>query len=131
MVVSTASTLFGLTLSAATKSTEQVMTILPIAMLPQIILSGMVSEIKSTWHEVLSYLSIGRWGTEGIARIQNNFETSGQFEPLLKKFLYIPDCELLRLFDSFGNNLKALFLLSAITVGAILYYLIRTEKKQA
>ena len=134
MVVSTASTLFGLTLSAASKSTEQVMTILPVAMLPQIILSGMVSEIKSKWHEVLSYLSMGRWGTEGIARIQNNFESVNSnkpFEPLLKKFLYKPDHELLKIFDSFPSNLNALILLSAISLGTILYLLIRTEKKQA
>ena len=70
--LSFASTILGLVLSASVNNTEKVMTIIPIALLPQIMLSGVIAPIKSIYVELLSYFTFARWGTEGAAYIQGN-----------------------------------------------------------
>ena len=65
-------TLLGLFLSVKFKTTEQVMSIIPIMLIPQIIFAGVVSEIDSKPKEALSYFMYGRWGTEGLSRIQSD-----------------------------------------------------------
>ena len=65
-------TILGLFLSVKFKTSEQVMSIIPIILIPQIIFAGVISEIDSKPKEVLSYFMYGRWGTEGLARIQSN-----------------------------------------------------------
>lgn len=81
---------FGLTLSAYSKSTEAVMTMLPVALIPQIVLAGIVQPIENKLTEYLSYVTLGRWGTEGVARIQDKFSSSGSrpFMVMLEKNLY-------------------------------------------
>ena len=54
------------------KTTEKVMAIVPIVLIPQIMLAGMITRLSNTAIEVLSYFTISRWGTEGIAYIQHN-----------------------------------------------------------
>ncbi len=71
MLVSLGAIQFGLLLSAATSSTEEVMSILPIALMPQIILAGIIQPIQNQVTMVLSYFTLGRWGTEGLSRIQD------------------------------------------------------------
>jgi len=66
-------TLLGLLLSAVFSNTEKVMTVVPIALMPQIMLAGVVTRIDNVAKELLSYITLGRWGTEGFARIQDNF----------------------------------------------------------
>jgi ABC-type multidrug transport system ATPase subunit len=68
--LSIAATMLGLVLSASVNTTEKVMTIIPLALLPQIMLAGIVVPIKSIFVELLSYLTFSRWGTEGAAIIQ-------------------------------------------------------------
>ncbi len=68
------STLLGLLLSAVFDTTEKVMTVVPIALMPQIMLAGVVTRIDNIWKEGLSYLTLGRWGTEGFSRIQDNYD---------------------------------------------------------
>jgi ABC-type multidrug transport system ATPase subunit len=68
--LSFASTMLGLVLSASVNSTEKVMSIIPLALIPQIMLSGVVVPIKSIFVELLSYLTFSRWGTEGAASLQ-------------------------------------------------------------
>lgn len=65
-------TLLGLFLSVIFKTSEQVMSIIPIVLIPQIIFAGVVSQVDTKNKEVLSYFMYGRWGTEGMARIQSD-----------------------------------------------------------
>ena len=65
--------LLGLLLSAVFSNTEKVMTVVPIALMPQIMLAGVVTRIDNVAKELLSYVTLGRWGTEGFARIQDSY----------------------------------------------------------
>jgi ABC-type multidrug transport system ATPase subunit/ABC-type multidrug transport system permease subunit len=64
------STLLGLLVSAANDKTEKAMSIVPMLIIPQIILAGVVTVISSSLVELLSYFTISRWGTEGFTHIQ-------------------------------------------------------------
>lgn len=68
--LSLVSILFGLFLSASAKTNDQVVSIIPIALIPQIMLAGVLAKISSWPVEILSYLTISRWGTEGFSNIQ-------------------------------------------------------------
>lgn len=70
--ISFSATLFGLLISTYFKNTEAVMSIIPIALIPQILLAGVIAKIDGTWKCIFSYLMIGRWGTEGFCHIQDN-----------------------------------------------------------
>jgi len=70
--LSTAATLMGLLLSAATSTTEKVMTLVPIVLIPQIILAGFIAKISNWGVEVFSWLTLARWGTEGFHLIQED-----------------------------------------------------------
>ncbi|HET8854824.1 MAG TPA: FHA domain-containing protein [Salinimicrobium sp.] len=70
--IALSSTLIGLLLSAYFTSTEKVMTVVPITLMPQILLAGVMTKIDSIIVEILSFTTFGRWGTEGLARIQDN-----------------------------------------------------------
>lgn len=70
--LSASATLFGLVLSSLFRTTEKVMTVVPIALIPQIMLAGVVAKIDNGFKELLSYLTLGRWGTEGLGRIQDD-----------------------------------------------------------
>lgn len=70
--ISFSATLIGLLLSAYFTSTEKVMTVVPITLMPQILLAGVMTKIDSVLVEILSFMTLGRWGTEGFARLQDN-----------------------------------------------------------
>jgi ABC-type multidrug transport system permease subunit len=72
--LSVSATLMGLFLSAVVNTTEKVMTLVPITLIPQILLGGLLSKISSSVVEVMSYVTISRWGTEGFANIQKTAE---------------------------------------------------------
>ena len=72
--LSLVATLYGLMLSAITSNTEKVMTLVPIALLPQIMLAGVLAKITNVLVEWLSYFTISRWGTEGFSLIQKNID---------------------------------------------------------
>jgi ABC-type multidrug transport system ATPase subunit/pSer/pThr/pTyr-binding forkhead associated (FHA) protein len=72
--LSISATLMGLFLSAIVNTTEKVMTLVPITLIPQILLGGLLSKISSSVVEVLSYVTISRWGTHGFANIQKTAE---------------------------------------------------------
>lgn len=63
--------LIGLWLSASLNTTEKVMTVVPIILMPQIMLAGVMTKINTTLVEVLSFFTLGRWGTEGFSRLQD------------------------------------------------------------
>lgn len=74
------SSLFGLVLSAFSRNNEQVMSIIPIALIPQIMISGVIVKISGIlFIEPLSYFTIARWSTTGLARIQPKMQDSIMF----------------------------------------------------
>lgn len=70
--LSISSTFLGLLLSSMVKTSERAMTILPLILLPQIMLAGVISKITSGVVEFISYFTLSRWGVEGFHIIQNN-----------------------------------------------------------
>lgn len=72
LFVSLAASMMGLLLSAIVSTTEKVMTLVPIALIPQIMLAGVVAKISSPLVEALSYLTLSRWGNEGFCNVQQH-----------------------------------------------------------
>ena len=72
LLISLAASMMGLLLSAIVSTTEKVMTLVPIALIPQIMLAGVVAKISSPLVEMLSYLTLSRWGNEGFCNVQEN-----------------------------------------------------------
>lgn len=69
-------TLLGLLVSAIVNNAEKVMTIIPIVLIPQIILSGVITAIpEETPAEVVSYGMLSRWGTESFAYVQDSIRS--------------------------------------------------------
>jgi ABC-type multidrug transport system ATPase subunit len=66
------SSLFGLALSAISKNVEKVMGLIPIALIPQIMLSGIMVPLKLAVVKVPSFMLISRWAMTGICRVQDN-----------------------------------------------------------
>jgi hypothetical protein len=48
------------------------MSIVPIAIIPQIMLAGIITKIPNAFIEGISYLTFSRWGTEGFDHIQKS-----------------------------------------------------------
>jgi ABC-type multidrug transport system ATPase subunit len=132
MLISTTAIFFGLLLSAIAGSVEEVMSILPIALMPQIILAGILNSIKNTSTEILSYLTIGRWGTEGLARIQDHFPKTEKepFMDVIKIRLY-GNNELYKLFNGFDLNLLALGIMNLIMFMGIFFLIKSSEKRHS
>jgi ABC-type multidrug transport system ATPase subunit len=70
--LSIVSTIMGLLISSLVNTSEKVMSIIPIVLIPQIMLAGIVVKIKFVEVELLSYLTLSRWGSTGFAKIQEN-----------------------------------------------------------
>jgi len=89
--LSISSTFLGLLLSSMVRSTERAMTILPLILLPQIMLAGIISKISNGLVEFISYLTLSRWGVEGLHIIQKDIEgmilKSPDNTPLLPKLV--------------------------------------------
>ena len=95
LVLSIAATCLGLFLSSVLKTTESVMSFVPLVLLPQIMLAGIIAKIDNLGIEILSYFTISRWGTEGFAIIQENiieemqigiYSTLASHEYILSRF---------------------------------------------
>jgi len=76
VVISVAATLMGLLLSSTSNSSEKVMSIVPISLIPQIMLAGIITWITNEFVEILSYLTLSRWGTEGFSILQERVYTN-------------------------------------------------------
>jgi len=74
--IAVSATLIGLWLSAFLNTTEKVMTVVPIALMPQIMLAGVMTKLNNVVVEGLSFFTLGRWGTEGFSRIQDHASTA-------------------------------------------------------
>jgi ABC-type transport system involved in multi-copper enzyme maturation permease subunit len=136
LFVSSCSIVFGLLLSVMTTTTEEVMSILPIALMPQIILSGILSKITSPFIEGLSYFTFGRWGTEGLARIQDMDRGDKDLMFMgdnhqIKDNLYGAGDDLLKLFDTLKGNLSILLALKIMMVVLIVAKLISADSKRS
>ena len=70
LFLSLSASMMGLFLSAVVTTTERVMTIVPIVLIPQIMLAGIVARIDTFFVEILSYFTLSRWGTEGFSIVQ-------------------------------------------------------------
>ena len=69
------SSLFGLMLSSFSKSSEKVMGYIPIALIPQIMISGIIVKISGKiLISYISFLTIARWSTTGLSRLQTEVE---------------------------------------------------------
>lgn len=84
LLISFTSTMFGLLLSSAVKTTEQVMTLIPIVLIPQIMLAGIMAPIEDKPIEYISYATISRWGTEGFCIIQDSIRQSVPYSMALQ-----------------------------------------------
>ncbi|TVR77899.1 MAG: ABC transporter permease, partial [Chitinophagaceae bacterium] len=113
--VSIVSIVFGLMLSSITNTSTEVMSILPIALMPQIILAGIIQPIQNDITVLLSYLTIGRWGTEGLARIQDIGRDNELFLKIIDIHLYQHNSFLAS--DGLFNNL---FILSLLLIAMLL-----------
>lgn len=121
-------TLLGLLLSAFFSNTEKVITIVPITLMPQIMLAGMVARVDNVFKEIVSYFTLGRWGTEGFARIQDSvfvFHNSQYHKTnaLAQLNLYNSDGKLLEFFNSFSANIVAITLLNIIVFYGLFYFI--------
>ena len=70
------STFLGLLLSAIFDTSEKVLAVVPIVLIPQIMLAGLVAKIGSKTVEFISYLTFTRWGIEGFGNIQGDLVTN-------------------------------------------------------
>ena len=71
------STFLGLLLSAIFDTSEKVLAVVPIILIPQIMLAGLVAKIGSSTVELVSYLTFTRWGIEGFGNIQGEILHEG------------------------------------------------------
>jgi hypothetical protein len=113
-------------LSSWSGSTEEVMTVLPVALMPQILLGGVVSPLENSLSAFLSYFTFGRWGTEGLGRIQDTGRTS-TFMETLRDRLY-PDASN-SWFDSLSANIFMISALDFILIIAVFFGLRKLLKK--
>lgn len=109
---------FGLLLSSITRTVEEVMSLLPIALMPQIILSGILQPINSGLTMVLSYLTIGRWATELLARLQDFRSDSQLFKQAIESNLYPQDIKGFTT-NSISLNILALMILFLTMLGIV------------
>lgn len=123
LCVNAVSLVFGLMLSSVTSTATQVMSILPIALMPQIILAGIIQPVQNDVTLLLSYFTIGRWGTEGLARIQDSGSITGAFMDVIYNHLYAHDSFIAS--DGLVNNVFILFLLATAMLAIIYYFLLR------
>ena len=120
LFVSVSAILFGLLLSSLSGSSEEVMSILPIALMPQIILAGVISPLRDKFTEFLSYFTFGRWGTEGLSRIQD-WNRGELFMAKINENLYGKEEDLMKLFNSLDANIAVIIFIDAIMIISIFY----------
>jgi hypothetical protein len=138
MLLSSGSILFGLFLSSFFETTDEVMSFLPVALMPQIILSGVLSQLENSFTELLSYFTFGRWGTEGIARIQDAamdepvYLIESDNPSVAAKSLYqslYGDDNLIAMFNGLQENMIAIAILSIIFLSAIVVLLLNFDRR--
>ena len=92
-LVSVTATVMGLLISSLGKNVESVLSIVPIVLIPQIMLAGVVEKITSPLVEIISYFTLSRWGTEALTIIQEDIGLEISAVDALKLKFY-DDCYL-------------------------------------
>jgi ABC-type multidrug transport system ATPase subunit/pSer/pThr/pTyr-binding forkhead associated (FHA) protein len=69
-LITMTATALGLMISALVNTVEKAMTIVPLVLIPQVMLAGVVAPFATAGVELLSYLSPTRWGNEGLMLLQ-------------------------------------------------------------
>jgi ABC-type multidrug transport system ATPase subunit/pSer/pThr/pTyr-binding forkhead associated (FHA) protein len=143
--LSVSSSLLGLFLSAIFNTSEKVMTFVPIALIPQIMLAGVVTQIESKAIELMSYCTLGRWGTQGLALIQDKYfqisKTTGSViqvvpgkEPAVVNTVgavnslgfYSENIDLLKYFANIGDVVGVMLVMNIFLFFGI-YYKLKTK----
>lgn len=76
LYLSFSATLLGLWVSAMVSNTEKVMTVIPIVLIPQIMLAGVIATIpEKSAIEFVSYGMLSRWGTESFLMVQDSIRS--------------------------------------------------------
>lgn len=73
LFLSLSSISLGLLISTFSERVDKVLIWVPIFLLAQIIFSGLVSKPDISYKESVTFFMIGRWGLEGLSRIQDRF----------------------------------------------------------
>ena len=137
--LSIAATFLGLLLSASLATAEKVMTIVPIVLIPQIMLAGLVAKISTLPVEIISYLTFTRWGTEGFNNIQDEVvvskanaaleiedRASNAIEELKNQFYG----DYTNWFGKWAGTLKLDTLAILILMGVMTYFIFKQLKKK-
>ena len=131
--LSIAATFLGLLLSATLATAEKVMTIVPIVLIPQIMLAGLVAKISTPYVELISYLTFTRWGTEGFNAIQekvvisnlNAEDTASNAIEQLKSQFYKTEW-----FGDWAGTLKLDIIAVFILMALMTYFIFKQLKKK-
>lgn len=97
-------------------TTEKVMTIVPIVLIPQIMLAGLVTNIHNGFIEFLSYFTLSRWGTEGFHKIQKQIEYQSLNPQTLQKEWVTEPNAVDRLHDNFHKSYSDNFEFASINI---------------
>ena len=128
--------LLGLLVSALVNSTEKVMTVIPIVLIPQIMLAGVITTIpKKSAVEFVSYTMLSRWGTESFAYVQDSIRNyiASPTNPDSLSYVTIDAVEFLNLPNTIGlskelaSNYWALTVVNIIVFVGILWALKRKD----
>jgi hypothetical protein len=152
--LSVSATLLGLVLSAFYNTAEKVATVIPIFLMPQIMLAGIITKLDNKIEEALSYGMLGRWGTEILCRIQDSgkdFQKTVDQKTVIEsiwnqmpapmkpdsliwtkteslKLLNLYDKSLWGTFNSFNLNLAAITCLNGLMLILIVFFLKKYDK---
>ncbi|MGB0930648.1 MAG: FHA domain-containing protein [Chitinophagales bacterium] len=129
-------TLLGLLVSALVDNTEKVMTIIPIVLIPQIMLGGVMAAIPAkSAVEFASYTMLSRWGTESLAYVQDSVRSYMAFpaqpDSLVYQtvdaveFLNLPNT--LELAPELSSNLWAITILNFVVFMGVVWALKRKD----
>ena len=139
VIISTSSTLMGLYLSSAVNTTEKVMSIVPISLIPQIMLGGVIAKITSPIVEYLSYFTVARWGTEGMTILQEKVYSKDLIDTVANNEHNVDAISLLKLNfyesyeDLFGEHASSInldfiaLIILGITFYALTYYSLKKK----
>lgn len=130
--LSIAATFLGLLLSAIVDTTEKAMTIVPLILIPQIMLAGLIAKVSNGFVEFISYFTLSRWGVEGLNIIQRRIIEE---KPNLTGCTVPIEVDALdMLHKSFLHNYENPFTLDVFVIiimtGIMTYFIYRTLKNK-
>lgn len=123
------STFLGLLLSAIFDTSEKVLAVVPIILIPQIMLAGLVAKIGSSTVELVSYLTFTRWGIEGFGNIQSEILHQGNVNKAIEILKISFHNSYQENFDSSGSlTLDFIAIMTLVIIMFILIYFILKRK---